>query len=97
MAVGSTAGTSCWGAAATKYTITYVGGTITVVQASQTPITPTPVISLASGTYSSVQNVSLSDAAIGAIIYYTIDGTNPTTSSSVYEGPISIGSSMTLK
>jgi hypothetical protein len=41
--------------------------------------------------------VSISDALIGATIHYTTDGTVPTTSSSVYTGPISVGVTETLK
>jgi hypothetical protein len=50
--------------------------------------TPAPVASVPGGTYSSVPHVVLTDAAPGATIYYTIDGTYPTTSSPVYSGPI---------
>jgi hypothetical protein len=57
----------------------------------------TPVFSLASGTYTSAQTVSISDATTGATIYYTTNGTTPTTSSSVYTSPIAVGATETLK
>jgi N-acetylneuraminic acid mutarotase len=59
--------------------------------------TPTPTFSVAAGTYITDQTVTISDATAGAIIYYTIDGSTPTTSSTVYSGPITISSSQTLE
>ena len=45
-----------------------------------------PVFSLDDGKYSEVQEVTLS--ASGEAIYYTTDGTNPTSSSTKYTEPI---------
>ena len=42
---------------------------------------PAPTFSPAAGTYSSAQSVSIADAVSGASIYYTSDGSTPTTSS----------------
>jgi sugar lactone lactonase YvrE len=56
---------------------------------------PTPVISLPSGTYGGPQTVTISDAA-SATIYYTTDGTTPTTASRVY-APIAVTRSETVK
>jgi hypothetical protein len=47
----------------------------------------TPTFSPAAGTYSSAQSVTISDATSGATIYYTTNGTTPTTSSTKYTGP----------
>ena len=55
-------------------------------------VTQTPVFSPGGGTFPSAQQVSLSDGTAGAVIYYTIDGSAPTTSSTVYSSPISIDS-----
>jgi hypothetical protein len=41
--------------------------------------------------------VSISDATSGATIYYTTDGTMPTTSSAEYAGPIAVSSTETLQ
>jgi hypothetical protein len=59
--------------------------------------TPPPTFSPAAGTYSSTQNVTLADSASGAIIYYTTNGTTPTTSSAVYATPIAVATSETLQ
>ena len=47
-------------------------------------------ISPGNGTYSSPQQVTLSEYTPGATIYYTTDGAAPTTSSTVYTGPITV-------
>ena len=57
----------------------------------------TPSISLATGTYSGTQDVTISDATQGSTIYYTTNGTVPTSSSNVYTGPISIAVSSTVE
>jgi Chitobiase/beta-hexosaminidase C-terminal domain len=62
-----------------------------------TYLVATPSISLATGTYTGTQNVTISDATPGSTIYYTTDGTVPTSSSSVYTAPISIAVSSTIK
>jgi hypothetical protein len=56
-----------------------------------------PAFSLAGGTYNSPQNLTLTDSTPGATIYYTTNGTAPTTSSTVYVGPISIASTETVQ
>jgi len=52
----------------------------------------TPTFSPAGGTYSSAQSVTLSDSTGGATIYYTTDGSTPTTSSTVYSSAIAVNS-----
>lgn len=57
----------------------------------------TPTFSPAGGNYTEAQNVSISCATSGATIYYTTDGSAPTTSSSVYSSPIAVSTTTTLK
>jgi len=62
------------------------------------PPAATPVFSLKTGTYTGPQLVSMNDTTAGATIYYTLDGTTPTSSSPQYNGAaITIGSTETLK
>ena len=56
-----------------------------------------PTFSPAEGLYTSAQNVTISTTTSGATIYYTLDGTDPTTSSSVYSSPINVSSTTTIK
>ena len=55
-------------------------------------VLPTPTLSLATGNYTTAQTLTITDAASGATIYYTMDDTLPTTSSPKYTGPITISS-----
>ena len=64
---------------------------------SSTPTVSTPVFSMASGTYYEEIDVEITCATDGATIYYTTDGTTPTTASTVYTEAIHVASNMTLK
>jgi len=57
---------------------------------------PTPTFSPGGGTYSSAQQVTISDTLSGANIYYTLDGSMPTAQSTLYTGPVAISQSSTL-
>jgi hypothetical protein len=59
--------------------------------------TAKPVFSLKAGTYHAPQSVSISDLTPGATIYYTTDGTTPTSGSTVYTSAITVSSTQTLK
>ena len=61
---------------------------------------PAPTFSPAAGTYTSAQSVSLSDLVNNATIYYTTDGTAPTTSTGIlYTNgqPIEVNSTETVQ
>ncbi|HEY2471105.1 MAG TPA: chitobiase/beta-hexosaminidase C-terminal domain-containing protein [Terracidiphilus sp.] len=61
------------------------------------PTTATATFSPAPGTYYPSQTVTLSDTTTGAIIYYTTDGSIPTSSSTLYTGPINVTTTTTIK
>ncbi|MEV7037367.1 chitobiase/beta-hexosaminidase C-terminal domain-containing protein [Amycolatopsis sp. NPDC051061] len=65
-----------------------VGGSSTTVAA--------PTFSPPGGTYSAAQTVTISSATSGATIRYTVDGSTPTASSTLYSGPISVPNSRTV-
>lgn len=65
---------------------------------SATQTCETPTFSPAAGTYTEAQNVTISCATSGANIYYTTDGSTPSTSNgTVYSGAIAVNSNMTIK
>lgn len=55
-----------------------------------------PTFSLTSGTYQSAQTVQLATTTADATIYYTLDGSDPTTSSLEYSSAVDVDKSMTL-
>jgi hypothetical protein len=61
------------------------------------PVLATPVFSLSAGSYSGAQSVTISDSSPGATIYYTTDGSTPTTGSNVYSSPVSVSATETVK
>jgi hypothetical protein len=54
---------------------------------------PAPIFSLKGGTYTAPQSLMLSDLALHAAIFYTTDGSIPTTASTPYNGPLLISKS----
>jgi glucosylceramidase len=62
------------------------------------PAAPAPSFIPSPGVYTSAQSVTLTDSASGASIYYTTDGSTPTTSSTLFSAasPIAVSSSMTI-
>lgn len=88
-------------------TLTFVvrfpdGGDGIIVSGASLSAVPEPetIAYPAGGTYNSTLNVSLVDPLVDALsgtIWYTTDGSNPTTSSLRYTGPINISSGTTLK
>ncbi len=73
-------------------------GTSPVASATYTFTAAAPTFPLAAwNTYSTPQNVSVADASPGVTIYYTTDGTTPTTSSEQYTVPIAVSTTATIK
>jgi len=62
-----------------------------------TPPAATPTFSVAAGTYSSAQRVTIADATAGSSIYYTTTGKTPTTSSTKYSSAITVSSTETIE
>ena len=60
---------------------------------AQATVAATPTFSPAAGTYSSAQTVTISTATPSATIYYTTNGTTPTTNSTIYSGAIIVSAS----
>ena len=57
----------------------------------------TPTITPNGGSYTEAQEVTLACATAGATIYYTLDGTDPTTESTVYTAPFTLSETTTVK
>ena len=56
----------------------------------------TPTFSPAGGSYTSTQQVAITDKTAGVNIYYTTDGTVPTASSTLYTSPVAVSTTETL-
>jgi len=74
--------------------------TSAVASASYTILLPaaTPTFNPGGGSYSTIQSVTINDGTPGASIYYTLDGSTPTTNSTLYAGgKITVASNETIK
>lgn len=70
---------------------------IVTLEAAPPPPAATPVASPVAGFYVGTQSVTLSCSTPGSSIFFTVNGTTPTSGSTPYTGPVSIASSQTLK
>jgi hypothetical protein len=61
------------------------------------PTAATPIFSVPAGTYTSAQTVTISDTTPNAAIYYTTNGTVPTTSSTKYTAAITVSATETIE
>jgi hypothetical protein len=67
------------------------------VVAAILPQTATPTASPAGGSYLVAQTVALACTTPSSTIYYTTDGSTPTTGSTVYSGPLTVSASQAVK
>lgn len=88
-----------------KITISFTDGTramyiksisVTYEAGAETKVA-TPKFSLAEGEYEGTQSVEITCKTEGATIYYTTDGTAPTTTSNVYSAAIEVAKTTTIK
>jgi hypothetical protein len=77
------------------YSTSAVGSATYTISGGSAPATPT--FSPAAGTYTGSQNLTISDTTSGATIYFTVDGSTPSTSSLIYTVPLPISNSVTIK
>jgi len=77
-------------ATASGYNTSAVASNAYAIQAAAPIFSPVP------GTYTASQSVTITDTTPNSTIYYTLNGTTPTTSSSLYSGPVFIGTTETL-
>lgn len=57
----------------------------------------TPTITPGSGTYAAEQTVTLTTSTSGAVIRYTLDGSEPTLTSALYTAPLKVSAPKTVK
>ncbi|WP_161557526.1 lectin-like domain-containing protein [Acidisarcina polymorpha] len=75
----------------------YLQGTPSTATYTSSTTTLDPVFSVATGEYSGARTLTITDGSPNAVIYYTVDGSTPTTSSSIYSQPLTISVSETVK
>ena len=56
----------------------------------------TPAFNPSAGSYTSTQSVAISNGMGNASIYYTTDGSTPTSGSTLYTGPVSVAATETI-
>ncbi|MEE9355422.1 MAG: LamG-like jellyroll fold domain-containing protein, partial [Methylococcaceae bacterium] len=67
------------------------------LQSNELPTVETPAIGPAGGLFANPVMVSLTSGTAGAMIYYTVDGSDPTTASTLYSTPFELSNSATVK
>ena len=82
-------------ASGTSYTIP-PASMIALTYGFSLSLLPAPTFSPGTGDYSGTQTVTISDSSSAAIIYYSRDGSIPTTNSTVYTGPVTVSTSQTI-
>ncbi len=89
------------GPATLSYSFTFMSGTgaqdTAVFNWTRENKVDTPAFSPAPGTYASAQSVAITTSTVGAAVRYTLDGSTPSASSALYSGPITVGSTVTIR
>lgn len=93
--ISNTGGSGSWNAVGTGTSYLFDLGIRAYALSTETVATPSAIP--AGGTYTTIQSVTISMSTAGASIYYTTNGSTPTTSSTLYTGAIAISTSTTLK
>ncbi len=75
----------------------YINGLTFSWEAAEAPAVEAPVITSDDEAKIGPQTISITCATEGADVYYTIDGTEPTTESTLYEAPFQVSESCTVK
>ncbi len=70
---------------------------VEITSASGLEVVEAPVISPDGGAIAATQEITITCATEGASIYYTVDGTEPSTSSTLYEGAFTLAQECTVK
>jgi len=74
----------------------YTSSAVASARYTITPVAATPVFALGAGTYKGKQTVAISDVTAGATIFYTVNGTTPTATSTKYTGAITVSATETI-
>jgi len=69
---------------------------LVVNMTEQIEVVATPIFGLVEGEYDTIQETSISCNTSGALIFYTLDGTDPSTNSMLYSEPIILTATTTI-